>query len=201
MELIQIRRFWYSMFQKCQECGNALNWISSEGKIPQICYFWNIKMPNLHIPAPKKSLGYCTLWNFWVRQKEITCDSLFCSPCTTYDNHPTHLILDSTAVSIFVDILVALTNTLRIACCPQQQNVHAGSQLANNTFERKRSVCVWTLRKNGKWRRGNKDSNSWFENTWKILNSARPKSVLRPSKMMWIWKRKKYFHSRFSEPN
>ena len=28
-----------------------------------------------------------------------------------------------------------------MACCPQQQNVHAGSQLANNTFERKRSVC------------------------------------------------------------
>ena len=34
-----------------------------------------------------------------------------------------------------------MTNTLRMACCPQQQNVHAGSQLANKTFERKRSVC------------------------------------------------------------
>ena len=138
--------------------ANALYWISSEGKIPQICYFWNIKMPKPPHISSRKIIGLLHFMKFlgpsernylWQHCRLNICRYIGC-----IDKYSTYGMLSATAKC-----------SCWITTCKQ------------NIWEKKK--CVWTLRKNGGWRRGNKDSNSWFENTWKILNSARPLSVLR----------------------
>ena len=83
---------WICVRFGASECANAclgLVWWSKcsileklqKGKIPHTWHFWNIKISKPPNISSLKSLGYSTFWNFWACQKQITCNSLFGSPC------------------------------------------------------------------------------------------------------------------------